>query len=95
MTLITLSRTGYSQHGDYVFGWKGDSLQRALDTKCNGDKCAALQSQTPEEAMKCTKARSVKEDIDGCKLHILKKIQGFNPADILLGLPNLPGMAPV
>lgn len=65
---LTVDRHGYSNHGDYVFGWKGDALQRAMDTKCNGDACAALKSQSPEEAMKCTVPRVVEEDINGCKL---------------------------
>ncbi|OIW25765.1 hypothetical protein CONLIGDRAFT_663429 [Coniochaeta ligniaria NRRL 30616] len=57
---------GYTQHGDYVFGWKGDSLQRAMDARCNGDVCSALKVQTPEEAMKCTIPRTyVNDEIDG------------------------------
>ncbi|KAI0382461.1 hypothetical protein F5Y04DRAFT_46462 [Hypomontagnella monticulosa] len=56
---------GFSQHGDYVFGWKDDSLQRALDKRCTGDVCSELKIQTPEEAMKCTKDPVVKEDYGG------------------------------
>ncbi|TRX88250.1 hypothetical protein FHL15_010875 [Xylaria flabelliformis] len=61
----TDDKTGYGQHGDYVFGWKGDSLQRAMDARCNGAVCGQLQTQSAESAMKCTKSRTVDEEIDG------------------------------
>ncbi|KAJ0118420.1 hypothetical protein J7T55_009203 [Diaporthe amygdali] len=61
----TGDKDGYSQHGDYVFGWKDDSLQRAMNLRCDGDTCSGLASQSSEEAMKCTKPRAVDEDVDG------------------------------
>jgi len=33
-----------------------------MDTKCSGDRCAALQRQTDQAAVACTKPASVKED---------------------------------
>ncbi|EHL00947.1 hypothetical protein M7I_3065 [Glarea lozoyensis 74030] len=56
---------GYSQHGDYVFGWEGDSLQRSMDARCNGDTCSVLKTQSNEEAMKCNVPKVVDDDIDG------------------------------
>ena len=58
---------GYSQHGDYVFGWKDDSLQRAMNANCNGDKCKELKSQSSADAMKCTIPPLYKEEINSCK----------------------------
>jgi hypothetical protein len=67
-----VSREGFSQHGDYVFGWKDDTLQRAMDSRCTGDQCAELKYQETEEAMKCTVPMTVHEDIDDCKLNSLR-----------------------
>jgi hypothetical protein len=50
-----------------VFGWKDDSLQRAMNARCDGNVCNVLQSQSAEDAMKCTKAQVVDEEIDGCE----------------------------
>jgi hypothetical protein len=63
--LSTGDASGFSQHGDYVFGWKADALQRAMDARCTGDACAVLDSQTTEMAMGCTVPRTVVEEVDG------------------------------
>src|SRR5690606_5805089 len=65
--LSTGDPTGLGQHGDYVFGWKGDSLQRAMDTAgCFGAQCANLRTQSIEVGRRCTVRRAAHEDIDGC-----------------------------
>ncbi|KAK0615561.1 hypothetical protein B0T17DRAFT_497386 [Bombardia bombarda] len=64
--LSTGDNTGLGQHADYVFGWKGDSLQRAMDTAgCMGASCANLKTQKIEDARKCAVKALVKEDNDG------------------------------
>ncbi|CAG8950039.1 hypothetical protein HYFRA_00008271 [Hymenoscyphus fraxineus] len=66
--LSTGDPTGYGQHADYVFGWKDNALQKAMDTSnCMGASCASLKTQTVDNAKKCSVAPAVVEDRDGCK----------------------------
>ena len=60
---------GHGIHGDYLFGWKGDALQKAMDNKCSGDACKPLQRQPDKKAIDCTKGQMAKENIgeDVCK----------------------------
>jgi hypothetical protein len=61
---------GYGTHADYLFGWKGDSLQRAMNDNCFFHSCGSpgaqgiLKTQTVEEMNKCAVESTVEEDID-------------------------------
>ncbi|KAF9521307.1 hypothetical protein CPB83DRAFT_932329 [Crepidotus variabilis] len=71
-------KQGYGTHADYVFGWKGDSLQRAMDSGCMFQACEngnPLKSQSVQAMNACSVSRMVNENIDGW-------------------LPALPGMGP-
>ncbi|TFK26015.1 hypothetical protein FA15DRAFT_734061 [Coprinopsis marcescibilis] len=72
--------TGYGHHGDYVFGWEGDSLQRAMD-KCyerhgRPEACKELTMQTEEEMDKCALRPVVNEAVEDTWLPALP---GCNP----------------
>lgn len=61
---------GYGTHADYLFGWKGDSLQKAMDSSCMFQGCEngrPLKSQAVAAMNKCAVKKMVDEDIDGCK----------------------------
>ncbi|PVH96264.1 hypothetical protein DM02DRAFT_644873 [Periconia macrospinosa] len=61
-------KTGYATHGDYVFGWKGDSLQKAMDSSCMFQACGngkPLLSQNAAAINNCKVKPTVSEDTDG------------------------------
>ena len=58
--------TGGGTHADYMFGWKGDSLQRAMDTsECFYDGCGSITKQAMTTANQCTVRDMVGEDTQG------------------------------
>ncbi|KAJ2930305.1 hypothetical protein H1R20_g6751, partial [Candolleomyces eurysporus] len=73
--------TGYGHHGDYVFGWEGDALQRAMD-KCTTIRgrptdCTELTIQTDEEMNACAQAPRVDEKIGAGEF--IEALPGCNP----------------
>ncbi|KAI1751794.1 hypothetical protein F4782DRAFT_547345 [Xylaria castorea] len=69
--------TGYGLHGDYLFGWQGDALQKAMDGKCSGDRCAPLKRQTDAQAIACTKSQQSSIDIGDKWLDALPGMEGM------------------
>ncbi|KAK6821337.1 hypothetical protein PG987_015737 [Apiospora arundinis] len=65
--------TGYGTHGDYVFGWKDDALQKTMDEPCFVN-CKTMKTQSIEQMNACTLKPQVVEDIDGW----VKEIPGQN-----------------
>lgn len=79
--LSTGDNTGYGQHGDYVFGWKADSLQKAMDSGagCMGAACGGLKTQTIDPANKCKVTRKYpSEDYEGCKFFFCNSLMVFS-----------------
>ncbi|TEB24317.1 hypothetical protein FA13DRAFT_1714785 [Coprinellus micaceus] len=72
--------TGFGQHGDYVFGWEGDSLQRAMDNCRDNfgwpEACPELTILSDEEINKCVQQPRVDEAVEG---QYLEKLPGCNP----------------
>jgi hypothetical protein len=70
---------GYGTHADYMFGWKGDALQRAMNSSCMFTACEngkPLKSQSVAEMNKCAAKQTVKENIDGCKCSLYTLVLG-------------------
>ncbi|KAI0437405.1 hypothetical protein F4803DRAFT_566092 [Xylaria telfairii] len=69
-------KTGLGNHGDYVFGWKGNALQTAMDTNCNIN-CPQLRGQSIQQGNQCSVKAVVDETIDGW----LDELPGGMPVD--------------
>ncbi|KAI1081977.1 hypothetical protein F5B20DRAFT_569478 [Whalleya microplaca] len=63
--LSTGDDTGYGQHADYVFGWKDDTLQQAMDSGCFGATCRSLTTQTDAVGNACVVQNTVDETTEG------------------------------
>lgn len=63
--------TGFANHADYVFGWKDDSLQKAMDGHTYVS-APMLKTQSISQQNKCTVQDMVREKFDGW----LQKIPG-------------------
>jgi Domain of unknown function (DUF1996) len=78
--------TGYGHHGDYIFGWEGDSLKRAMD-KCvdyagRPEGCKELTMQSDEAMYQCRVPTVVDEIVEGqCEFYLLY----MNVPEILIG----------
>ncbi|KAI7777821.1 hypothetical protein LA080_003020 [Diaporthe eres] len=58
--------TAAGTHADYMFGWKGDSLQRAMNkSECFYDGCGSITKQQMSVANQCTIKQTVQEETDG------------------------------
>jgi hypothetical protein len=58
--------TAAGTHADYMFGWKGDALQRAMaKSECFYDGCGSITKQPMATAAKCTVQDFVGEPVDG------------------------------
>jgi hypothetical protein len=80
--------TGYGQHGDYVFGWEGDALQRAMDSCFDTlglpESCSTLKQQSDADMNNCKLKTVIDERVEGA---VLPSLPGCNP------IQNGPGPA--
>ncbi|KAH8590178.1 hypothetical protein B0O99DRAFT_552520 [Bisporella sp. PMI_857] len=66
--VYSMNLGGSAAHGDYVFGWKGDTLQQAMDKNCNlmaACPSAGLTTQSESQYSACNVAQRSKETVDG------------------------------
>ncbi|CAG8951193.1 hypothetical protein HYFRA_00007940 [Hymenoscyphus fraxineus] len=76
--------TGYGHHADYVFGWKGDGLQKAMDARCDvydaspeplifpPEGCPHLKTQSQKVANQCSQRQVAVEPLDECEFFYIK-----------------------
>jgi hypothetical protein len=83
--------SGFGTHADYMFGWKGDALQRAMDkSECFYDGCGVLKKQAMSQASKCSVKDMVGEDSTSCKLKPATDM-ACSGTNIFAGLKEMPG----
>ncbi|KAF5318232.1 hypothetical protein D9611_014746 [Ephemerocybe angulata] len=73
---------GYGTHADYVFGWKGDSLQRAMDSNCMFQACEngnPLKSQSVAQMNACSVKALATDNLDGWLARLPLDSAGSNP----------------
>jgi hypothetical protein len=66
--IYSMNVGGSAAHGDYLFGWEGDTLQKAMDNQCNLNTDCAKAGITaqPESAYSaCTVKQQAPEAVDG------------------------------
>ncbi|KAJ3535883.1 hypothetical protein NMY22_g6285 [Coprinellus aureogranulatus] len=69
--------TGFGQHADYMFGWEGDSLQRAMDVCTSQDgRCPVLTTQDIDTMNNCRLPAKVPEAVEE---QYLDRLPGCNP----------------
>lgn len=108
LTILHLISTGFGHHADYVFGWKGDALQKAMDARCDvydaspdplvfpASGCPQLRTQDVAVANQCNQQQTAPEDLDACKpCFWCLMIEKDTLLMIFLGLPSLPGGMPI
>ncbi|KAF2963717.1 hypothetical protein GQX73_g9857 [Xylaria multiplex] len=66
--IYSMNVGGSAAHGDYVFGWEGDTLQKAMDKNCNlNTDCpaAGITAQPESVYSACTMQQQAPESVDG------------------------------
>jgi len=82
-----MMHSGSAAHGDYVFGWEGDSLQKAMDNGCTLNQAcpkAGLTVQSDAQYSACNKKQQAPEDVDGCKFYPISPTKHSQHTNLLL-----------
>lgn len=83
--------TGYANHGDYVFGWKDDALQKIMDEECFV-RCSSMRTQSIEAMNACGVERKVVEDTGDVNCKCCVDLSAAMIADHCdVGIGALPG----
>jgi hypothetical protein len=66
--MYSMNLGGSAAHGDYVFGWKDQTLQKAMDNRCNLNRdctAAGIHYQAPEQYNACKIKQFSPEEVNG------------------------------